>query len=165
VVPPRRIRQAFDQAEHLGLLDLTAVEALLARAKRSKGIGVLRALVRECTEPPDTRSELEEKFVELCREHNLPLPAMNCVVASHTVDALWPRQRLVVELDGFAFHRSREAFESDRARDADLQLAGSVIRVTARRLERESVALVSLRSLLEASVSRSPHEPRTLPRT
>jgi very-short-patch-repair endonuclease len=161
VVPPRRIRQAFDQAERLGLLDLTAVEALLARAKRSKGIGVLRALVRECTEPPDTRSELEEKFVELCREHNLPLPAMNCVVASHTVDALWPRQRLVVELDGFAFHRSREAFESDRARDADLQLAGyRVIRVTVRRLERESVALVSsLRSLLEPSLSRSRHEP------
>lgn len=45
VVPPRRLRQAFDQAERLSLLDLRAVEAVLARGGRGKGVGSLRARV------------------------------------------------------------------------------------------------------------------------
>jgi very-short-patch-repair endonuclease len=32
----------------------------------------------------------------------------------------WPQERLVVEVDGFAYHSSRAAFERDRARDARL---------------------------------------------
>jgi very-short-patch-repair endonuclease len=57
----------------------------------------------------------------------------------------------VVELDGYAFHSSRAAFERDRARDAQLQLAGyRVVRVTDRRLTREPEALVrELESLLD----------------
>jgi very-short-patch-repair endonuclease len=51
------------------------------------------------------------------------------------VDAVWPRQRLVVEVDGRTFHASRDAFERDRARDAELQAHGyRVIRVTWRQL-------------------------------
>jgi hypothetical protein len=42
-------------------------------------------------------------------------------VAGFTVDAVWPAQQLIVELDGYAFHGTRAAFERDRARDAELQ--------------------------------------------
>jgi very-short-patch-repair endonuclease len=58
--------------------------------------------------------------------------------------------RLVVELDGYAFHRTRAAFERDRARDAALQLAGyRVLRLTARRLGEEPVAVAdAVRTLL-----------------
>jgi len=39
--------------------------------------------------------------------------------------------QLVVELDGFAFHRTRGDRERDAARDADLELAGHrVVRLT-----------------------------------
>jgi very-short-patch-repair endonuclease len=39
--------------------------------------------------------------------------------------------RTVVEVDGFRFHSTREAFERDRRRDAELQSAGlRVLRVT-----------------------------------
>jgi very-short-patch-repair endonuclease len=56
-------------------------------------------------------------------------------VRGHEVDLHWPEQRLVVEFDGWAYHSTREAFERDRRRDADLQLAGErVIRVTHRQL-------------------------------
>jgi hypothetical protein len=93
-------------------------------------------------EPPATRSELERRFLELCREAGLPRPAVNVVAAGFEVDALWPTQRLVVELDGHAFHGNRAAFERDRVRDAELQLAGyRVLRLTHRRLKDESATV------------------------
>jgi very-short-patch-repair endonuclease len=45
-------------------------------------------------------------------------------VAGLEVDFHWPRRRLVVEVDGFAFHSTRMAFERDRERDAILAAAG-----------------------------------------
>jgi very-short-patch-repair endonuclease len=65
------------------------------------------------------------------------------VVEGFVADVLWAKERLVVELDGYAFHRSRTAFERDRARDARLQLAGyRVIRITHRRLLSEPEAVI-----------------------
>jgi very-short-patch-repair endonuclease len=66
------------------------------------------------------------------------------------VDALWPGQRLIVELDSWKFHSGRHAFESDRERDAALQAAGyRVVRITWRQLEAdpERVAAVIARLL------------------
>lgn len=40
------------------------------------------------------------------------------------VDAVWPEQRLAVELDGWAYHHDRAAFEEDRVRSARLLAAG-----------------------------------------
>ena len=65
-------------------------------------------------------------------------------VAGHEVDHLWQPQRLVVEVDGFAFHSTRAAFERDRRRVADLLAAGyRVIRVTWRQLTQEPAAVVA----------------------
>ncbi len=63
---------------------------------------------------------------------------MNTFVAGHEVDLLWPEYRLAVEIDGYAFHSTRQAFERDAARDADLDDVGiRVIRVTWRQLEHQ----------------------------
>lgn len=40
------------------------------------------------------------------------------------VDFAWPEQRLVVEVDGFAFHADRETYRNDRRRGNALVLAG-----------------------------------------
>ena len=65
-------------------------------------------------------------------------------IGRHEVDFLWSPQRLVVEVDGFAYHASRAAFERDRLRDAELQAAGyRVIRVTWRQIERRREALIA----------------------
>ncbi len=60
--------------------------------------------------------------------------------------------RLIVELDGYAFHRTVAAFERDRRRDAALQLAGyRVMRFTHRRLEAERATVVeTVRAMLSA---------------
>ena len=74
--------------------------------------------------PEPTRSDLERLFVALCRKHRLPEPEFNARIGPYTVDALWRPERLVVEIDSWAYHRSRASFESDRARDRDLGLRG-----------------------------------------
>jgi len=69
------------------------------------------------------------------RSAGLPAPEVNVLVQGHQVDFLWRDQGLVVEVDGFQFHSTREAFERDRRRDAELQRAGlRVLRVTWRQV-------------------------------
>jgi len=98
-----------------------------------------------------TRSDLEERFALFCREHDIVPTATNVKVLGHEVDAFWPRERLIVELDGYAFHRHRAAFQSDRAKDAARQVAGyRSIRITDWRLEREPGAIAAeIRALLK----------------
>jgi len=88
--------------------------------------------------PDHTRSELEARFLALCRRHRLPRPEVNARVDRFLVDFLWRERRLIVELDGGESHRSRSAFEEDRARDARLKLLGyDVVRFTWRQLQSE----------------------------
>jgi hypothetical protein len=151
VVHARRLGVAFEEAERLGLLDVRALHALWGRSRGRAGLRPLRSLLSEGRDPPETRSALERRFVEVCGRQNLPPPVLNARVGAFEVDALWPRERLIVELDGYAFHRTRGAFERDRLRDSDLQLAGyRVLRITSRRLEREpAVVAETVRALLD----------------
>jgi very-short-patch-repair endonuclease len=56
---------------------------------------------------------------------------MNVIICGYEVDAYFPDHGVIVELDGWAFHRDRATFESDRNRDADTLTAGLVtIRIT-----------------------------------
>ena len=71
-----------------------------------------------------TRSPFEDDFVAFCEHHHLPRPQINARVAGHIVDALFEDHKLIVELDSWEFHGDRQAFETDRARDADTLEAG-----------------------------------------
>lgn len=56
-------------------------------------------------------------------------------LAGYEVDFLWRDRRLVIEVDGYAFHSSPAAFERDRLRDGELEDAGyRVRRITWRQL-------------------------------
>jgi very-short-patch-repair endonuclease/predicted transcriptional regulator of viral defense system len=147
----RQVERAVEEAERLRLFDLRAVERVLERSRGHRGRVALVAAIAEATHSvPWTRSELERRFLRLCRAADLPEPAVNLWVEGHEVDAAWLEQKLVVELDSREHHLTPAAFERDRKRDTKLQLAGyRVIRVTQRRIERESPELVGeLRTLL-----------------
>ena len=76
-------------------------------------------------------SELEERFLAICDRHGLPRPNVNTRIEGSEVDFAWRDVRLVVEVDGYAYHRSPRAFEDDRARDVTLTVAGwTVLRFT-----------------------------------
>jgi very-short-patch-repair endonuclease len=106
-----------------------------------------------------TRSELEECFLELCERQRLARPAVNARVAGLEVDFLFAAQRLVVELDGYRYHRSRRAFERDRERDALLARAGHrVLRFSHRQVTRRpgevgAAVAAGLRSEVGAAVA------------
>jgi very-short-patch-repair endonuclease len=104
-------------------------------------------------EPSLTRSEAERRLLALVRAARLPAPRANTRVGRYEVDFLWADQRVVVEVDGFAFHSTRAAFERDRARDQALQVAGyTVLRITWRQLVDEPEAVVA--ALAAALVAR-----------
>jgi Protein of unknown function (DUF559) len=71
-----------------------------------------------------TRSELEARFLRMCRRHRLPSPEVDVRVGPYLVDFLWREQRVIVEVDGYRAHAGRQAFEDDRARDAALTALG-----------------------------------------
>lgn len=56
-------------------------------------------------------------------------------MSGREVDAYFPGERLIVELDGWSTHKSRAAFESDRDRDAHMLSDGiATVRITRDRL-------------------------------
>lgn len=150
VLDERQLGRAWEEADRLKLLVLSEVEAVCARGYGRRALRPIRELIEQARAPETAGSELEERVIELCREHDLPLPETNVEILGREVDGFWPRERLIVEADGFAFHGHRTAFERDRERDAAMQVEGyRVIRLTYRRLEREPAAVASqLRHLL-----------------
>ncbi|WP_409328948.1 DUF559 domain-containing protein [Trujillonella humicola] len=104
---------------------------------RAALVGLLDLIDEGC------RSELEVFGVL----HVLDVPGLPRATQQHRVvlpsgwadlDAAWPEVGLAVELDGAAFHGSREQREADLVRDAALAAAGwLVLRFSYRRLTRD----------------------------
>jgi REase_MTES_1575 len=76
----------------------------------------------------------------------------NAQIHGFEVDFLFAAQRLVVETDGWRYHRTRRAFERDRDRDAALLMSGyRTLRVTHHRLRSDPAGVAAtLRALLGA---------------
>jgi very-short-patch-repair endonuclease len=138
-VAPTRLYRLLDRVELQRLTDYASLDALARAHPGHKGAGkLLRALRAHHAGTDVTKSDLEALFLGLCHEHGLPTPRVNHTVAGKEVDFLFPDDRLVVETDSWRFHKTRQAFENDRARDARLARAGyRTLRFTDRQLERE----------------------------
>jgi hypothetical protein len=125
LLPAQQLGAALKQAEVLDLYDLHALEAVVAGHPRHHGRKRLAAALAR--DAPLTLSDLEDRFLALCDAHGLPRPAANARPLGFRVDFLWPGRRVVAETDGWRFHRTRAAFETDRARDQALAAAGYVV--------------------------------------
>jgi very-short-patch-repair endonuclease len=85
-----------------------------------------------------TRSDLERDFLRLCRRHRLPAPEVNVRLGPFLVDFLWRDRRLIVETDGYRYHRGRQAFRDDRARGLELRARGfEVLRLSEEQIDEE----------------------------
>lgn len=164
---PEQMDGYLERAEERELLDLRAVEDLLARSGGHRGRGRLaQALAVYRPDPAFTRSKFERHFRQLVIAAGIPAPSMNFNADGFELDAYWPELRFAVELDLFETHGSRAAFERDRRRQEELKLVGiESIRITAPRLKKEpKVVLRNLAVLLERRAQElQPAVPRRLP--
>jgi very-short-patch-repair endonuclease len=135
-----------------------ALRAVIDRAPSRKGSALMRALLAEDRNSGFTRSEAERRLRGLLRTAQLPLPRVNAQLHGFLVDFLWPEAKLIVEVDGYEFHKARAAFERDRRRDQVLIAAGyRVVRVTWRQLRDEAMAVIArIAQALVAGVPRAP---------
>jgi very-short-patch-repair endonuclease len=137
----RDLARAVEEAQVLRLVTPHALMGHVGRGRR--GAAALRAAVQAQFEPSLTRSEAEARLLELIRGAGLSAPETNAHLLGFEVDFLWRAVKLVVEVDGFAYHSTRQAFERDRSRDATLQAAGyRVIRFTYRQLVAEPMSII-----------------------
>ncbi len=139
VATRRDVHRYLVAAEQQGRYDRRAIDAVVARAHGRRGLRPLLAALGDLRpEHAAARSEMELRALELVAAHGLPAPRVNDGLGPYVIDLHWPDRRLAVELDGGAFHRTAEAFERDRRRDADLAAAGyRTVRVTWRQLTRD----------------------------
>jgi very-short-patch-repair endonuclease len=153
VVPLGVLRRAARQAEVLRL----PVGSPRERAHGRRGAPALSALALHRAEISMTRSELESRFLRLCRRFQIPLPEVNRVIEGRERDFVWRDALLVVEVDGHATHGTTHAFEDDRARDLALVRAGwRVVRFTYAQVARDAAAVAAaLRDLLGLGPSMS----------
>jgi hypothetical protein len=125
-ISAKQLDHALQRAEELGLFDLRAFDDVVRRGGRRRGTTELKAaLRRNRPEPQFTRSELERMALRIIRRHHLPIPATNAWRHGHEVDLAWPG--VIAELDGYAFHKSRAAFEADRRRISTLSALGYTV--------------------------------------
>lgn len=139
-----QLDRAFGEAHAQRLVTAQEIEQLLDRLGRRAGTRAVRALLSD-NASGFTRSHAERLMRKLLREANLPPALFNTRVAGYEVDAVWPEQRVVVEVDGYAYHGHRAQFERDRRKDLALTAAGYVvIRVSWRQLTNEPFAVVAV---------------------
>ncbi len=137
----RDLERALACALRAGLVTLAAMRALLDTRAGRPGTPLLRGLLEAEGAPAFTRSEAEQRLLHLVRRARLLEPDVNQIVEGMEVDFLWRGRKVVVEVDGFAYHASSQAFERDRRRDAILVAAGlRVIRLTWHQIVREPEA-------------------------
>lgn len=144
IASPHDLERAFALALRLEIITRDLMRAAIADRAGHRGTRMLRTLIEKEADPAFTRSEAEQLLLRLIRKARVPEPEVNEIAERLEVDFLWRKQKVVVEVDGFAFHRSRRAFERDRDRDGVLVSAGfRVIRLTWRQIRHEPLAAVA----------------------
>ena len=122
------VEHGLRESERLRLYDALSLQHLLERYPRHRGNRVIRVCLRRRREFPAgvSREELEARFLAFLDRFGIPRPRLNAWIAigprRYQVDCLWPEQRVIVELDGYATHGTWSAFQSDRDRDRDRRL-------------------------------------------
>jgi hypothetical protein len=132
-----------------------ALQDILQRNRYHPGTKLLTPFADDPNNP--TNSDFEDDFLAFTAKYGLPTPQINVQVSGRQADAFFPEHNLIVECDGWEFHKDRDAFEDDRERDAEnLKHGIRTVRITKRRLtltpDREAARL---QEILQADPARS----------
>ncbi|MGH7301075.1 MAG: hypothetical protein ACREJE_11740, partial [Candidatus Rokuibacteriota bacterium] len=132
VLHPRRTERAVDSALGARMVALGSLHATFRElaGRGRKGTAAMRAILEARPEGyAAPESELEVRFLALLRDAGLPEPVRQLNAGDDDgwigrVDFAYPAQRVLIELDGRAYHTAKLDRDADRTRDARLRGAG-----------------------------------------
>ena len=139
VVPTVLVRAALRRAISSRLVTLGEARHIRERLGRQgrNGTGILGEVIDlHVPDEEKAESELESRLLELRVRFDLPQLTVQYEVWSSgrcvaRVDAADPAIKLAIEVDGFEFHSTPEAFQRDRTRQNELVALGwTVLRFT-----------------------------------
>jgi very-short-patch-repair endonuclease len=119
--PEWRVEQAINGADRLDLIDPEALRRTVANLGPRPGMACMRKLLGL---DALTDTGLERKFLAIVRAAGLPRPETQAYVNGYRVDFYWPQFQLVVEVDGWRYHRTSGEQATDRRRDQTHMVSG-----------------------------------------
>ncbi|MGZ5378773.1 MAG: DUF559 domain-containing protein [Mycobacterium sp.] len=123
-----RSRAIMDSALQRGIR-LEQLQSAQARNARRHGAGVAGRYLREASD--GAHSEAERLLVRLLRTAKISGWKANYPVCGYVVDVAFPKQKMAIEVDGWAFHSDQKTFQRDRNRQNAIALSGwQVLRFT-----------------------------------
>jgi very-short-patch-repair endonuclease len=110
-------------------VDLRQLWRAHLRNKGRHGSPAARRLLQAASD--GARSEAERLLVKLLRQAGITGWKTNYPVGGYRVDVGFPKQKVAIEVDGWAFHSDHEVFHKDRKRQNAIALLGwQVLRFT-----------------------------------
>ena len=115
VAGPKTVERAINEADKLDVIDADTLRRSLDDYPGQPGIRSLRRILDEHTFRLSD-DELERLFRPLAAAAGLPVPLTKHMVNEFEVDFFWPDLGLVVETDGWRYHRTPSAQTRDALR-------------------------------------------------
>jgi very-short-patch-repair endonuclease len=120
-VPRGPLERAINEADRLDFVDPETLRSALDLQPPRPGVAPLRKILSGGTL---TDTGLERRFLSLALSAGLPRPETQVRVNGFRVDFFWPDLGLVVETDGWRYHRTPAEQATDRRRDQVHTAAG-----------------------------------------
>jgi very-short-patch-repair endonuclease len=125
--PLATLERAFEQAQIEYHLSPATLEAEAVARKGRRGTAKLKAILRDAVEPGLVESILELRFLQFCRDQQLPRPLTQVKFGRWRADFFFPESGVVVETDGRRFHSTAARKRKDAEKTADLEAAGFIV--------------------------------------
>ncbi len=118
---------ALNEARILSIVTAADLAGVLAGHPYRPGARRLRALLARESGPKLTRSRAERLALRRMKAHGLVPDDSDVSIGPYRVDFLFRSERVIVEVDGYAYHGTRKRFVDDRRRDAELSAMGYLV--------------------------------------
>ena len=154
VIGPKALERAINEADKLGVIGADALRRGLDEHRGEPGVRALRRILDRHTFRLSD-SELEVRFRPIARSAGLPEPLTKQMVSGFEVDFFWPELGLVVETDGWRYHRTPATQARDALRDQTHTASGlTPLRFSHRQVKDEPAYVQSVLEKTAANLRR-----------